>query len=92
MSGVTRKGRVAIGASIATAALLLVSACGSSGGSGGGTPASSSSSGGGSITETQDSTIAAKLPAALRSQGKVTVATDASYPPNEFFGSDNKTI
>ena len=35
---------------------------------------------------------AAKLSAELKSAGTVKVATDASYAPNEFFASDNKTI
>jgi polar amino acid transport system substrate-binding protein len=34
----------------------------------------------------------AKLSAALKAAGTVKVATDASYAPNEFFGTDNKTI
>src|SRR4051794_10907550 len=37
-------------------------------------------------------TVAAKLPAAVKSKGTLTVAADASYPPNEFFGSDGKTV
>jgi polar amino acid transport system substrate-binding protein len=32
------------------------------------------------------------VPAAIKSKGTITVATDPSYAPNEFFGSDNKTI
>jgi polar amino acid transport system substrate-binding protein len=32
------------------------------------------------------------LPAAIKSKGTLVVATDPSYAPNEFFGSDNKTI
>src|SRR5204862_3755580 len=39
-----------------------------------------------------DSAAAAKLPAAIKSAGVIKVATDASYPPDEFFASDNKTI
>jgi polar amino acid transport system substrate-binding protein len=37
-------------------------------------------------------TVAAKLPAAVKSKGTLTVAADASYPPNEFIGSDGKTV
>ncbi len=37
-----------------------------------------------------DSSIS--VPAAIKSKGTLTVATDPSYAPNEFFGSDNKTI
>jgi polar amino acid transport system substrate-binding protein len=32
------------------------------------------------------------VPAAIKSKGTITVATDPSYAPNEFYGSDNKTI
>jgi polar amino acid transport system substrate-binding protein len=67
----------------AAATLALVAACGggSSGGSQTVTPKSS-----------LDSAAAAKLPADLKTKGTLVVATDASYAPNEFFGSDNKTI
>ena len=62
----------------------LISACGGS------------SSGGDNATVTPKSSVdaaaAAKLPAAIKSAGIVKVATDASYPPNEFFGPDNKTM
>jgi polar amino acid transport system substrate-binding protein len=64
--------------------LTLVAACG--GGSSGGSK---------QTVKTQssvDSAAAAKLPSALKSAGVVKVATDASYAPNEFFASDNKTI
>jgi polar amino acid transport system substrate-binding protein len=56
----------------------------------------SSSGGGDNATVTPqssvDSAAAAKLPAAIKSAGVIKVATDASYPPNEFFDTDNKTI
>jgi polar amino acid transport system substrate-binding protein len=56
----------------------------------------SSSGGGDDATVTPqssvDSAAAAKLPAAIKSAGVIKVATDASYPPNEFFGPDNKTL
>ncbi len=32
------------------------------------------------------------VPAAIKSKGTLTVATDASYAPNEFYDTDNKTI
>jgi polar amino acid transport system substrate-binding protein len=55
-----------------------------------------SSSGGDDSTVAPQSSVdaaaAAKLPAALKSGGVVKVAVDASYPPNEFFGTDNKTL
>jgi polar amino acid transport system substrate-binding protein len=39
-----------------------------------------------------DPKIVAMVPASLKSKGTMTVAADASYAPNEFFASDNKTI
>lgn len=39
-----------------------------------------------------NSAAAAKVPAGLKSAGTIKVATDASYAPNEFFASDNKTL
>ncbi len=71
-------------------AVLLVSAfvagCGSS------KDKSSSSSSSTSSTSAADAKVAAEVPAAIKSKGKLVVATDASYAPNEFFGSDGKTI
>ncbi len=39
-----------------------------------------------------DEQVAALVPAAAKSKGTLTVAADASYPPNEFIGSDGKTV
>ncbi len=39
-----------------------------------------------------NSTIAAEVPAKIKSKGTLTVATDATYPPNEFVGSNGKTL
>ena len=36
--------------------------------------------------------IAAELPKEIRSKGTLTVAADATYPPNEFLAEDGKTI
>ena len=41
---------------------------------------------------TADPTIAAAVPAAIRSKGTLTVAADATYAPNEFIGADGKTV
>lgn len=43
-------------------------------------------------TQSQDTALHDKLPASIKSSGVVKVATDPSYAPNEFYGSDNKTI
>jgi polar amino acid transport system substrate-binding protein len=38
-----------------------------------------------------DQTVAREVPASIRSKG-IVVASDASYPPNEFLASDGKTV
>jgi polar amino acid transport system substrate-binding protein len=43
-------------------------------------------------TQPANTAIAATVPAAIHSAGTLTVAMDASYPPNEFFASDGSTI
>jgi polar amino acid transport system substrate-binding protein len=53
------------------------------------TPATSTSS---SSAPSKDATVAALVPAAIKSKGTLTVAADASYAPNEFIGSDGKTV
>jgi polar amino acid transport system substrate-binding protein len=50
------------------------------------TPAASSSSGG------ADPAVAKLVPAALKSKGTLTVASDATYAPNEFIGPDGHTV
>ncbi|MFT4049888.1 MAG: ABC transporter substrate-binding protein [Solirubrobacterales bacterium] len=45
-----------------------------------------------SITGEFNQEAADKLPQAIKDAGKITVATDASYAPNEFFDEDGKTI
>jgi len=77
------------GLSVLTAAglSLALAACGSSS-SGSSTspsssaPAASAAAAGSSIT----------VPANIKSKGAITVATDPSYAPNEFFDSNNKII
>jgi polar amino acid transport system substrate-binding protein len=44
-----------------------------------------------SATSTPD-TAEIAVPAAVKSKGTLTVAADASYPPNEFFGPDGHTV
>ncbi len=71
-------------AAVSIVATLVLSACSSSGGSSGGNVKNS----GGST----DAAAIAKLPAGLQHGGTLKVAADASYPPNEFFAADNKTV
>jgi polar amino acid transport system substrate-binding protein len=74
--------------SIAAVVLLLASAaCAKNTTSGGSSP-----TGSGSISVTKDDAIAAEVPSDIASKGTLTVASDASYPPMEFFAEDNKTL
>src|SRR5207253_508501 len=41
---------------------------------------------------TVDQALAAKVPAAVKSAGKIVVGTDSSYAPSEFLDSDGKTV
>ncbi len=59
--------------------------------------AGASAPAGGSPTSTvpvlkKDPTIAAKLPPAIATSGTVRVASGVSFPPMEFFDTDNKTV
>ena len=74
---------------VALAAAAVLVACGSD--------SSSTSSGSASNSSTSqasalDKQVAAQVPAAIKSKGTLTVAADASYPPNEFIGTDGKTV
>lgn len=43
-------------------------------------------------TSAADPKLAAMVPAAIKSDGKIAVGVDASYPPNEFLNTDGKTV
>ncbi len=81
-------GRVGSLSVLLVALVMLAGACSKSSSSG--TPTSSSTPTG--ITVTKDATIAAEVPADIAAKGTLTVATDPSYAPNEYFGPDNTTI
>ncbi len=72
-------------AAVGTAAslALALAACGSS---------SKGTSTQPSSVPTASADTSISVPAAIKSKGTLVVATDPSYAPNEFFGSDNKTI
>jgi polar amino acid transport system substrate-binding protein len=57
-------------------------------------PAASSGTNGSKevTTLSKDDAIAASLPDAIKSAGSVRVASGVSFPPMEFFDSDNKTV
>ena len=72
---------------LALAALfvLAVAACG-------GSSSSSTTSSTTASTTTTTGSAAAEVPAAIKNKGTLTVAADATYAPNEFIGSDGKTV
>jgi polar amino acid transport system substrate-binding protein len=69
--------------------VLALAGCGSSSNSSSTatTTATSSASSGGPVAA-----IEAQVPAAIKSKGTLTVATEAEYAPNEFLAPDGKTI
>jgi polar amino acid transport system substrate-binding protein len=71
------------------ATVLSVAALAAAAGCGGGSDNPTITASGG---VQQDAAIAAKVPAALKTKGTLTIATDASYAPNEYFDTDGKTI
>jgi len=74
------------------AAGLALSACGSNSLStspgAASAPAGSASAAGGGV----DQALAAKVPAKLKSAGKIVVGTDPTYAPNEMLATDGKTV
>jgi polar amino acid transport system substrate-binding protein len=68
--------------------MFVVVACGNNGNGG--------SSGNGSTQTTKasavDQALAAKVPAALKADGKLVIGTDSSYAPSEFLDTDGKTV
>ncbi len=80
----------ALVAVVAFAAVTVAAGCGSSNND-------SSSSGGGTLTAAsftvqQDPSVASQVPADIKSSGELSVAADATYAPDEFIGSDGKTV
>jgi polar amino acid transport system substrate-binding protein len=63
---------------------LAVVACGGNGGSGGSTQTTKASA--------VDQALAAKVPAAVKADGKLLIGTDSSYAPSEFLDTDGKTV
>jgi polar amino acid transport system substrate-binding protein len=74
-------------AAIAAPALVLVAlaGCGSS-------SSSSSSTASTSTSSAANASIAAQVPAAIKSKGTLAVATEAQYAPNEFIAPDGHTV
>jgi polar amino acid transport system substrate-binding protein len=83
MVGSARRWRLlALGVGLA----LVLAACGGSSGT---------SSGGSTATTAApkvDEALAAKVPAAVKADGKILVGTDSTYAPSEFLDTDGKTV
>jgi polar amino acid transport system substrate-binding protein len=77
--------RAFLGLAVAAALTVSLAACGeeSDTGSGAGAPATSASA---------DSALAAKVPAEIKSAGKIIIGTDSTYAPNEYLDTDGKTV
>jgi polar amino acid transport system substrate-binding protein len=83
-----RTPRTVLGLAVAATLTVSMAACGSESGGGsgsgsGGAPAPSSS---------VDAALAAKVPADIKSAGKLVIGTDSTYAPNEFLDTDGKTV
>ena len=68
------------------AVALVAAGCGDNGGSSGG------STGTTTAAPAVDEALAAKVPAELKSDGKIVLGTDPTYAPNQFLETDGKTI
>jgi polar amino acid transport system substrate-binding protein len=90
----TRKSWLSV--AILLLSMVAVAGCGSSSSSSSsGTSsaaASSSTSAAASGSSSSDASVVKLVPAAIKSKGTLTVAADASYAPNEFFGPDGHTV
>jgi polar amino acid transport system substrate-binding protein len=71
---------------------LLLVALGATLAAGCGSSSKSSSTPSATPAPKTDPKVAALVPAAVKSKGSLTVATDASYAPVEFFAADGKTV
>jgi len=65
---------------------LILAACGDDGTGGGGTTTTAGAA------PSVDQALAAKVPAAIKADGKILIGTDSSYAPNEFLDTDGKTV
>jgi polar amino acid transport system substrate-binding protein len=82
--------RALLGLAVAAALTVSMAACGSE--SGGGTGTGTGSTGAPAPSSSVDAALAAKVPAAVKSAGKLLIGTDSTYAPNEFLDTDGKTV
>jgi polar amino acid transport system substrate-binding protein len=69
------------------AVALVAAGCGDDQGAGGGGTETTAGA-----APSVDQALADKVPAEIKSDGKILVATDATYAPNEFLDTDGKTV
>ena len=79
---------IALVATLATAGI----AAGCGGSSSSSTTTSTTLTATPSINVPVDKQVAAEVPSAIKSKGTLTVAADATYPPNEFIAADGHTV
>ncbi|MCH8613512.1 ABC transporter substrate-binding protein [Arsenicicoccus dermatophilus] len=77
---------------LAATASLALTACGSDSLDTPSTAGKAAGTDSAPATQTVDAALAAKVPAAIKAKGTVTVGSDASYAPNEFMGADGQTV
>jgi len=90
----SRISRAAASLAVLAIAAAIMAGCGSSNNN---TTSAPASTGGGAASTGAtssgvDQKVASEVPAAIKSKGTLTVAADATYAPNEFIGSDGKTV
>lgn len=78
-----------LGMAAGTLAAVLITGCGSSSSS---TTSKSTSAATSTPATSEVASVAALVPASVKSKGTLTVASDASYAPNEFIASDGHTV
>jgi len=83
MFRITPGRRAILGVAVAAALTVSLSACGEE---------SDTGSAGTAPSAAADTSLADKVPAAIKSSGKLVVGTDSTYAPNEFVDTDGKTI
>ncbi|MCO1614987.1 ABC transporter substrate-binding protein [Micromonospora tulbaghiae] len=77
--------RAALGVAGAAVLLLSLAACGEE-------ESTDQPGGGPSVSSSVDAALAAKVPDAIKSDGKIVVGTDSTYAPAEFLDNDGKTV
>ncbi|SIQ38535.1 ABC transporter substrate-binding protein [Micromonospora avicenniae] len=85
MFNITGGRRAVLGAAGAAALLLSLAACGEE-------EPSDSAGAGPSVSASADTSLADKVPAAIKADGKIVVGTDSTYAPAEYLDNDGKTV